>query len=453
MHRYWSDPVHNPISYQYADHMIDLSRGFVWAWDARPYPWFPNGKDSWSDGKNYALGHWLNGRVSSVSLGALVADICKDSGVADYDVSALRGFVRGYHTQHITTARSVLQALALQYGFDAVEKDGKITFMHRKNAQIFEIKNEDLVINDGLDGHLARTRESESELFGRIQISYIEADADYGTISEEVALPIDETHAISRNEVPLVLTRQEARQALERWLNESRVARDTIRFGVPLPYRKLSAGDVVTFSDDMTHAAYRVDRSEMGTFQVIEATRTERSLARAPSYEVETIVIQSTRAALPVYGNLMNLPLLNERTNPYAPFLAVNVDPLASRVAVYGSDSTETYHLDHILAQSAQIGRILNPLPASRAGLLDYCQELQVLLKNAELSSISLQALLSGGNLCALGSADKKTWEILQFKNVQLMAENTYRLSGLLRGNWAAMRISQAFSQKARSLL
>ena len=210
---------------------------------------------------------------------------------------------------------------------------------------------------------------------------------------------------------------------------------------------------MVTFSDDMTHAAYRVDRSEMGTFQVIEATRTERSLARAPSYEVETIVIQSTRAALPVYGNLVNLPLLNERTNPYAPFLAVNVDPLASRVAVYGSDSTETYHLDHILAQSAQIGRILNPLPASRAGLLDYCQELQVLLKNAELSSISLQALLSGGNLCALGSADKKTWEILQFKNVQLMAENTYRPSGLLRGNWAAMRISQAFSQKARSLL
>ena len=45
---------------------------------------------------------------------------------------------------------------------------------------------------------MVRTRESEPELFGRIQMSYIEAAADYKTTSEEVALPTDETHAADK---------------------------------------------------------------------------------------------------------------------------------------------------------------------------------------------------------------------------------------------------------------
>ena len=42
---------------------IDLSRASVWAWDARPYPDFPARISVWSDGTNWARGHWLNGRT------------------------------------------------------------------------------------------------------------------------------------------------------------------------------------------------------------------------------------------------------------------------------------------------------------------------------------------------------------------------------------------------------
>lgn len=76
MHGYWNDPARNPISPVYAGPMIDMGRTHVWAWDARPFPHFPNNLDTWSDGENYPYGHWINGRTSNQPLGNVVDEIC-----------------------------------------------------------------------------------------------------------------------------------------------------------------------------------------------------------------------------------------------------------------------------------------------------------------------------------------------------------------------------------------
>ncbi len=76
MASYWNDPDNNPISEEYEGPMIDMSRAFVWAWDARPFPVFPNNVEVWSDGPNYARGHWINGRTGARSLASVVDEIC-----------------------------------------------------------------------------------------------------------------------------------------------------------------------------------------------------------------------------------------------------------------------------------------------------------------------------------------------------------------------------------------
>lgn len=43
--------------------MLDLDRISIWAWDARPYPDFPEADDFWGDADNWEYGHWLNGRI------------------------------------------------------------------------------------------------------------------------------------------------------------------------------------------------------------------------------------------------------------------------------------------------------------------------------------------------------------------------------------------------------
>ena len=55
--------------------MVDLEPLHIYAWDARPYPAFPYATSYWSDGHNWALGHWLNGRLGSASLDDLVSQI------------------------------------------------------------------------------------------------------------------------------------------------------------------------------------------------------------------------------------------------------------------------------------------------------------------------------------------------------------------------------------------
>ena len=49
--------------------MIATAETAAWTWDARPYPAFPARSDVWTDADNWRLGHWLNGRLGSVSLG------------------------------------------------------------------------------------------------------------------------------------------------------------------------------------------------------------------------------------------------------------------------------------------------------------------------------------------------------------------------------------------------
>ena len=72
---YWRDnsPT-SPIT------MLDPTDMYAWTWDARPYPAFPFRSDIWSDGPNYRLGHWLNGRIGVLTLGQLVKEICAIGG-------------------------------------------------------------------------------------------------------------------------------------------------------------------------------------------------------------------------------------------------------------------------------------------------------------------------------------------------------------------------------------
>ncbi|HRD78599.1 MAG TPA: glycoside hydrolase TIM-barrel-like domain-containing protein, partial [Hyphomicrobiaceae bacterium] len=58
----------NPTSSVYGGPMIPLDHVHAYAWDARPYPAFPDNAETWGDAANWRLGHWLNGRMSAVSL-------------------------------------------------------------------------------------------------------------------------------------------------------------------------------------------------------------------------------------------------------------------------------------------------------------------------------------------------------------------------------------------------
>lgn len=59
MAEFWREPDDNPEATLYAGKMVNPDRMFVWACDMRPFPHFTGTSALWSDGENYARGHWL----------------------------------------------------------------------------------------------------------------------------------------------------------------------------------------------------------------------------------------------------------------------------------------------------------------------------------------------------------------------------------------------------------
>ena len=436
MNAYWKDEANNPVSDIYGDVMVDMSRAFVWAWDTRPYPFFPNAVETWSDGDNYPRGHWINGRTSSRSLASVVREICERAGLNDIDTSGLYGTVRGYIIDDVSDARSALQPLMLRYGFDAIERDGVLRFVMRSGRDAVTLQGDYLAISSDLEGRTEQARESEAELAGRVRLRFVETDGNFDVLSEEAVLPDEATHAVSASELPLALTRSEGRQVVERWLAEARIARDTVRLALPPSQINVGAGDVIQLPADQFEgsALFRVDRVEMGAMQLLEGVRIEPEVYAPSDLSDELASVDAFVPPVPLTSVFLDLPLLTGDEVPHAPYLAVTGTPWPGSVAVYQSSTDSDFALNSILAARASIGITKTPLAKACAGLVDRGPQLEVQMMHGTLASVSDAALLNGANLIAIGDGSPDGWELVQFRDADLLAPGRYLLSHRLRG-------------------
>ncbi|WP_372884791.1 glycoside hydrolase/phage tail family protein [Shimia sp.] len=431
---YWQDPDNNPVSPQYGAPMVDMGRAHVWAWDARPYPAFPGNQALWSDGANYARGHWINGRASSRPLASVVREICEAAGVPAFDVSDLQGTVRGFSVDEVGEARAGLQPLMLRHGFDAVERDGVLRFLMRGLRQPMVLDETRVAVSEDVEGGIERTRDGEAALAGRVRLQFVGADSDFETWSEEAVLPDEATHGVATSLLPLAMTRAEGRQVAERWLAEARVARDGLRLALPPSALAVGAGDVVALPGAGQEALYRVDRVEQGALQLLEAVRIEPAVYTPAAIEEDWPAMRAFAAPVPVLPLFLDLPLITGDEAAHAPHLALSAQPWPGSVAVYDSGRDADYALNRTFASRAVVGVTQNAMPASPAGLWDRGAALEVRLISGALQSIDEAALLAGGNLAMIGDGSADNWELFQFQSAELVGEATWWLSRRLRG-------------------
>ncbi|MBF9057284.1 hypothetical protein HKCCA1065_11855 [Rhodobacterales bacterium HKCCA1065] len=429
---YWDDPAKNPVSDVYDGPMIDMPFSHIWAWDTRPYPAFPLRDDTWSDGENYARGHWLSGRAAAQPLSAVVAEICARTGVRDIDVSRLYDVVSGHISLEQDSPRGQLQDLMQAYGFTAFEREGALRFAGLPLRPKDDITSDHTAV-DGETGGITLTRDGAADDLGTIQLGFSEPERGYEPVTIEARFPQSDPTALRQARLSLALRRGQAKAIALRWMAEARLARDRAVFSLTPSRRDIGVGDVITTDNRDT---WRIERVEDRGSLSLEATRVDLSL-RNNIEEVEgPLRFIGGVAPTPVTPVFFDLPLLRGDENPVAPYIGATAVPWPNRVAVYSSDAGAFggVRLDQVLDQPMILGQTQTVLRQAAAGMWDRGGELRIRLVSGALSASDTQSVLNGSNLAVIGTGDGAEWEVFQFANARLIAPDLWGGSMRLRG-------------------
>jgi hypothetical protein len=425
---HWANPANNPISDVYAGRMVDLSKAHVWAWDARPWPDFPDRSDVWSDGDNHARGHWLNGRTSLADLGDVVSEICARCGLGALDVSDAHGAVTGYQIEAVESGRQSLQPLMLAYACDSAAVGERLVFASRGTSVFSELSRDACVARSG-EPVLSLTRLPSAETADRVTVGFVRSDLDYAAGAAEALAPDSAEPSGDQLTFSLVLSDADAQLIAERSLSEGRVARDSLSCALPPSRLSITAGDLLRFEDDL----YRVDRVEEAQHRLATCVRVEPGIYEAPARDASRSPGRSIVAPEPVAVSFLDLPLLTGSEDVEAPHLAVTARPWTGPVAVYSANDDFGYRFDRQVRRPATVGELIETLPAGQPGRWMRVA-VRVRIYSGSLQSRSETEVLNGANAAVLRLPGQSDCEVLQFLSAELTAPGVYLLEGLLRG-------------------
>ncbi len=424
----------NPVSSIYGSRMLDLSRMHVYCWDARPYPAFPNRTRTWGDGPNYALGHWISGRIASVSLGALLQRILDDYGFYASDAHAVSGMVPGFVIDRIMSARDAIQPLELAYFFDSLESEGRIVFRQRAGTTNgLTLSSADLV-ETRADAALAHiTRAQETDLPAAAKVAYISSAGAYPQAIAEARRIGGASHRVSTATLPLVLDASSASAIADTWLFESWAAREKATFTLPPSQLALEPGDIVTLqSGDRSYLLRITEVGEHGARDIHALSIDPSVYGVVPISDRPDNPEPSTPAGKPL-ALFLDIPPLTDDTSDSAGYVAGAQSPWPGTLAVWRSPELSGFSLKALLPTPAITGVTVNALPTGPVWRLDHTNTLLVDIDSGTLESITRLQMLGGENLTAVERTPDH-WELLQFESATLVGTGRYALTNLLRG-------------------
>jgi hypothetical protein len=407
---YWRD--NNPSSPLYQGAMLDLSRSHIWAWDGRPYPYFPGLTDVWADGTYAMLGHWLAGRAGAVSLAALISDIAGRSGLVDLNLDGVSGYVEGFAIETPTSARSVLENLFAVFGLEAVSRASGLSISDAKSPLASAIlSTADLLLDHAIPSAARANQAFAGPSAGRF--SCYAAERDYLPTSY-TSPATGQSGSVSALASSLVLE-PAWRQAIANRL--ARIpANDSLSLRVsPAMSARLEAGDRVALSDG---AVWRVDRSEGAWSQNLSASRAADALPLLRSESTVPQVVLPTLYSSPVLV-VLDVP---------APFASsTQPRPLVGCAAAVWPGPIDVSVGGQVLGSITKAATIGNLVAAIAAGPVARLMQvpLMVTIKfGATLPANGAAALLEGGVVK----------DIISWRKVDLVGPGQWQLSGWVRG-------------------
>jgi hypothetical protein len=418
----------NPVATLYAGRMLDPERIYLWAWDARPFPAFPAHRDRWADGGNHETGHWLTGRLEGAPLDDLIRAVLADMGAPQPSTLAVDGFIDGMALDRPMSARAALDPLASAFGFDARPEGAALAFRRRRGLRATPLAEDDLAVSPAGDRPIL-TRAQASEQPAALSLAFIESEWDYRQAMARAELHDAASRREAAVEFAAALPRATAQHLAETMLAETRAARDTIRFELPLSRLDILPGDGIV------HAGrrYLVQRIADGATRRVEAVGLSATTGLAAPSRAPRPEVASPRLAGRPLAVVLDLPAADS-SDPALQHLAVAADPWPGAFTLWRSDDGGAgFEPVERVATAAVVGETLGVFPAGPLWRFDRWSTLDIRLSGGALRSVSEMGALANEMTLAI-EAPGGGWEIVSFADAALIGVRCWRLSRFIRG-------------------
>ena len=407
------------IAYWASQPFIDAVN--VWAWDARPWPDFPAREGVWSDGPNWARGHWLNGRTGLVSVSDVIGDLERLAGIS-IETDNLDILVEGISIEAPTTLRQIIEPLHALYRFRCFERETGLVISAEAGGSPTLLPFAETVGNGP-----AVTRLLLDKVPGHLTLSYIDSANAYAPALVDARTDGGDASYTIRASLPLLMSEPVARRAADDLLLAAHESEQAM-VAVPPHFWSLEPGDVVTI-EALSGAWVINDITDDGIRRSLELSRPVKATPIVAG-SLPDASRPATSAAMPalVIADAPNLP----GDEVLGLVVAVSGSPWAGPVTVEAGRSLQSLAVRGQLVHPAQIGQLIAPLAEGPRGRWDEANTIQMQIEAADLSSAAEFDVLSGENMLLIEGVSG--WEAVSFREADLVGENSWRLSGLLRG-------------------
>ncbi len=410
---------------------VDPDHIFIWTWDARPLPAFPEDTELWSDGGNWQAGHWLNGRLGTGTAGDVIRAVLSDHGFVAADTASVGGDLGGYVQAEQGAARDVLEPLMAALQIDAVEEGAVLRFRSRMRlaAKAAPIS----VLADLDDGALVEAvRGHDSDYAGAAILDHFDTGKDYEKTTARSRSTATGNDRVLRLSLSGVLHEGAAMAAVKDGLRDHQAARRSVLFSLSPAEIALEPGDVVTF-DDGPDGSFLITRIEDGAARNVEARGFVPSGGNgAPVSPGKSRPRRHVSDGFDPVLHLMDLPQYEAGDAAGFARAAVFSRPWHT-VLLSSSAGVDGYRPRARLDQPAQTGILAQALSPGVSGRFDPAGAVVLDLHFGGLSSASPVAVLNGQNRIAVRSQNG-TWEVIGYRAAQEISAGRWSLSGLLRG-------------------
>ena len=282
------------------------------------------------------------------------------------------------------------------------------------------------------------SRGSELERPYRVDVNYLTAARDYQVANQYHNRTTRDANQQVTLDLPIVMTDSKAKSVAMvnlygAWL------RTTFSWSTDLSYAKYEPTDIWTIeTDDATYIVRAMKRSDDGAGVIAW----EGQIEDIAVYDQEGIVPaddfppQTIRDPGDTVLYLLDMPILRDVDNDAGFYVAMagTTDGWRGAQLYKSVDGGSTYDAVLSATNEAAIGTAQSALGDFSAGnIFDEGNSVTIALDSGgPLISATTDQVLNGSNTAVIGAPGR--WEVINYRDVTLIAADTYTLSGLLRG-------------------